>query len=120
MNCTISQAAQQYHLEPYTLRYYEKEGILSSHKSTGGIRFYTAEDLEQLEMVCCLKSTGMSIKDIKKYFDLCAQGDDTAEQRLEIFYEQRRHILDEIENLKRHLTKIDCKIQCYKEKCGAK
>jgi DNA-binding transcriptional MerR regulator len=120
MNYTISQIAEIFHLEPHTLRYYEKEGILSPNKSEKGIRIYSDSDIEQLEMVCCLKNTGMPIKDIRKYFELCAQGDQTVAQRLEIFTEQRQHILDEMEDLKKHLAKIECKIKCYKEKHGVK
>jgi Predicted transcriptional regulators len=118
MTYTISQVAEQFSLEPHTLRYYEKEGILAPNKSEKGIRFYTDDDLEQLEMVCCLKRTGMSIRDMRKYFDLCAQGDETVAQRLEIFNNQRQHILDEMENLKKNLAKIDCKIEWCKTKYG--
>jgi DNA-binding transcriptional MerR regulator len=56
----------------------------------------------------------MSIKDIKKYRDLCLQGEKTLDERLNIFIQHREHILSEIEELKRHLTKIDKKINCYK------
>lgn len=116
MNYSISQIAEKFSLEPHTLRYYEKEGILAPAKSEKGIRFYTDADIEQLEMVRCLKNTGMPIKDIRKYFDLCAKGDETVDERLGIFMAQRQHILDEMEALKKHLAKIDCKIKCYKEK----
>ena len=118
MNYTISQTAQKFHLGTPTLRYYEKEGIISPQKTEKGIRFYTDSDYEQLEMVCCLKATGMPIKDIRKYFELCAQGDCTIEQRLEIFTSQRKHILEEIESLQKNLEKINGKIKWYKQKHG--
>lgn len=118
MHYTISQTAERFHLHPHTLRYYEKEGILAPRRTEKGIRYYSESDLEQLEMVCCLKSTGMPLKEIRKYFDLCAQGDQTVEQRLEIFAAQRRHILAEMEDLQKHLTKIENKIRWYKEKYG--
>lgn len=116
MNYTIRQAAEKFGLEPPTLRYYEKEGILSPRKTETGIRIYSEEDMDQLEMLCCLKATGMSIKDIRRYFDLCAQGDSTVEERLEIFNQQRLHILKQIETLQKNLAKIDCKIAWYKGK----
>ncbi|WP_431602566.1 MerR family transcriptional regulator [Clostridium pasteurianum] len=110
---SISQVAKKFHLEAYTLRYYEKEGILSPQKTEKGIRYFTNSDLEELEMICCLKSTGMSLKDIKKYFDLCAKGDETLEHRMEIFTSHRNHILQEMEQLQKHLEKIQKKIQWY-------
>lgn len=112
---TISQTAEKFNLEPHTLRYYEKEGIISPKKTEKGIRYFTSSDIEQLEMVCCLKSTGMSIKEIKKYFDLCIMGDQTLEKRMEVFTSHRQHILDEMEELQRHLAKIEGKIKWYSE-----
>ncbi|MDL2233709.1 MerR family transcriptional regulator [Ruminococcaceae bacterium OttesenSCG-928-L11] len=113
MAYSISQVAQRFHLEPHTIRYYEKEGIISPNKTDKGIRSFTDADAEQLAMVCCLKSTGMSIKDIRRYFDLCEQGDDTVSERLDIFISHRQHILDEVDSLMKNLDKIERKIQWY-------
>lgn len=114
MNYTISEVAKKFNLTQHTIRYYEKENIISPHRNKNGIRYFTDEDLEQIEMVCCLKATGMSIKDIKSYFKLCSQGDETLEKRLEIFNSHREHILKEFELLQKHLDKIDDKISWYK------
>lgn len=113
MNYSISEAAKKFDLETHTLRYYEKEGIISPHKTERGIRYFTDSDLEELGMVCCLRSTGMPIKDIKKYFDLCSKGDTTLENRMKIFTSHREHILQEIEELQKHLLKIEEKIKWY-------
>ena len=71
-------------------------------------------ELGQLEMALCLKSTGMPLKDIKRYFDLVEEGDETLEERLRIFQEHRVHVLEGIEELKKHLEKINCKISYLK------
>lgn len=115
MNYTISEVAKKFNLTPHTIRYYDKENILSSHRNKNGVRYFTDEDLEQLEMVCCLKSTGMSIKDINKYFELCSIGDETLIERLNIFTNHRDYILKEMETLNKNLSKIDYKIKWYKE-----
>ena len=60
-----------------------------------------------------LKSTGMPLREIKKYFDLVEQGDETLDQRLEIFTSHREHVLAEIETLQKYLCKIEHKIQWY-------
>lgn len=113
MNYTISQAAEKMNLTAFTLRYYDKEGILSPHRTQKGIRYFTDSDMDQLEMLCCLKSTGMSMKDIKKYFDLCEIGDSTLEQRMDIFTSHREHIKQEMRALEKNLSKIDGKIRWY-------
>lgn len=113
MRYTISQTAEKFHVEPHTLRYYEREGILSPHKTEKGIRYYTEEDLSQLEMVCCLRNTGMPSKISKLIMPLCAQGNETLDQRMEIFTAHRQHILDEINHLQVHLCNIEKKIKWY-------
>lgn len=114
MPYSISQMAQRFGVEPHTLRFYEKEGIITPERTESGIRCYTDENVAQLEMAMCLKSTGMPLKEIKKYFDLVNEGDDTLDQRLKIFTDHREHVLEEIEQLKKYLCKIECKIEWYR------
>lgn len=115
MKYTISQVAERFGMEPHTLRYYEKEGIVSPARSSGGIRYYTDRDISQLETAMCLKSTGMPLKDIRRYFELVESGDDTLGQRLEIFLAHREQVLKEIEVLQKYLCKIEHKISWYQE-----
>lgn len=115
MKYSISQVAQKFHLTPFTLRYYDQEGILSLHRTEKGIRYFTEEDLEQLGMACCLKSTGMTVKEMRKYFDLCKEGDETLERRMEIFTTHRQHILDAIGALQENLCRIEEKITWYQK-----
>ena len=117
---SISEVAQRFGLQPHTLRYYEKEGILSPQKTAKGVRVYTDADLDRLSMICCLRATGMPIKDMQQYFALCDAGDGTIQERLEIFEAHRRHILAEIEEMKVHLDKIEKKIAWYKGVHGVK
>ncbi len=113
MNYSISQISERFGLKPHTLRYYEKEGIIQPGKTPAGIRYYTDEDVARLDMVCCLKSTGMPLKNIKHYFDLCNEGDTTLEQRMDLFKAHREQVLTEIETLKEHLARIEGKICWY-------
>lgn len=119
MNYTITQAAEKMNLTAYTLRYYEKEGLLPFVERTkSGIRRFTDSDLDWLSLICCLKGTGMSVKNIKEYIDLSMQGEETLQQRLQIFIKQRENVLMQIEELQKHLTKVNCKIKMYSEACA--
>lgn len=113
MSYTISQMAQRFGIEPHTLRFYEKEGIIAPERTAGGIRSYTDENVAQLEMAMCLKSTGMPLKDIKRYFDMVKEGDETLDMRLQIFKDHREHVLAEIAQLQKYLCKIEHKIEWY-------
>ena len=72
MSYTVGEAARRLNVAPSTLRYYDKEGLLPAVSRTeGGIRMFTAADMETLSMIGCLKKAGMSIKDIKQFMDWC-------------------------------------------------
>ena len=65
---TIGQKSEMFQLPISTLRYYDKEGLLPFvERSEGGIRMFKDSDIEWLNIIECLKKTGMSIKEIKKF-----------------------------------------------------
>ena len=51
---TISVVAEQYSVHPQTLRLYEREGLIKPSRSAKGTRYYTEEDIEQLELILSL------------------------------------------------------------------
>lgn len=113
---SIGEVAKKTGLTTHTLRYYDKEGLLPKiKKSASGIRYFTEEDLLNILILECLKSTGLSLKQIKHYFDLCKMGTKTLNERLDIFYTQRAHLEQEIKNIRENLKRIDFKIRYYKE-----
>lgn len=114
MRYSISQAAEEKGLETHTLRFYEREGIILPQRTDSGIRYYTDQDLDRIDMINCLKCTGMSIKEIKRYFDLCEEGDGSLEERLSMFLERKQHVLKEIEEMRHHLETVDHKIGWYR------
>lgn len=117
MGYTIAQAAKKTNLSAYTLRYYDKEGLLPFvERSTNGYREFSDGDLDWLALIGCLKNTGMPIKQIRAMIELTVQGDCTIDQRLQILEEHRRAVLEQVAALQKHLTKIDCKIECYSKK----
>lgn len=97
-----------------TLRYYEKDGLLSNIlRLPNGHRRYSNQDLEWLKFVLCLKSTGMPLKQIKLYKDLMNKGEETATDRKDILKGEKIRILKEMESLQKALTTIDWKIDYY-------
>lgn len=99
-----------------TLRYYEAEGVLPAvGRSKGGRRRYSDADLGALRVVECLKKSGLSIKDIKAFMDMCAEGDSTLADRLELFRNRREAILREIDALRKVLDVLDFKTWYYEQ-----
>lgn len=116
MNYSIGEVAQKTKLSTYTLRYYEKEGLLPFvKKSQSGLRVYTDNDIGWLELIECLKSTGMPLKKIKQYIDWFILGDSTLQQRLDMFKQQKIHVQEQLTQMRKHLDKINYKIELYEE-----
>lgn len=114
MTYTIKAVAKITRLSIFTIRFYDKEGLLpfvSRNKS--GIRVFTESDINQIMTICCLKNTGMQIKDIKKYIDYCMEGAGTIDSRKELFVEHRNEIVNQINALTENLKLIDSKLEIY-------
>ncbi len=111
MNYSIREVCEQFHLTAHTLRYYEKIGLLTQIRRTnGGIRSYSDEDLESLNLICCLKNTGMPLTDIAKFISLTQQGDHTLRQRCEILESHKQHVMYKVAEMETYLEKISWKI----------
>ena len=52
----ISVAAEMLGTQPYTLRYYERVGIIKPARSRGNVRLYSESDITQLRHVMSLMS----------------------------------------------------------------
>lgn len=114
MGYTIGEAAKLSGLTPYTLRYYDKAGLLPFLERTeSGLRNFKDSDMEWLSIIHCLKSTGMSIKDIKEYINWCQIGDDTIERRKEAFVKQKKIVEDKMREYQKYLDTINFKIWYY-------
>ena len=71
----ISEIAERSGLSIHTLRYYEKEGLLTNiSRNESGRRVYSDTDLQWLTWIQRLKSTGMRLDDIKRFSKLRSLG----------------------------------------------
>ena len=117
---TIQEVSKKTGLTAHTLRYYEKEGLLSGVERTqGGFRQYTDEDLERLGLICCLKNTGMSIQEIARFVKLTHEGDHTLKERVELLREHRERVLERMAEMQQHLDKVTWKLNFFTEKLRA-
>lgn len=100
----------------YTLRYYEKIGLLSFVKrNSAGQREFTKSDIVTLNTVYRLKQTGMSLKNIKHYLDLVAEGESSISERKDMFEKQKLVVEDQIKELNKALDTINAKVMYYRE-----
>ncbi len=117
---SIQDVSNKTGLSTHTLRYYEKEGLISGvERSQGGFRQYTDEDLERLGLIRCLKNTGMSIQEIARFVQLTHEGDHTLEERVELLREHRERVLERMAEMQEHLDKVTWKLNFFTEKLKA-
>lgn len=112
---TIGEAAKALNLTPYTLRYYDKEGLIPFvERTSSGIRLFKESDIDALKIIECLKSTGMPIKEIKSFIDWCSEGDATLQQRFDMFMERKATVEAQMEELRKTMEVIEHKCWYYK------
>ena len=117
---SIQDVSNKTGLSTHTLRYYEKEGLISDvERSQGGFRQYTDEDLERLGLIRCLKNTGMSIQEIARFVQLTHEGDHTLEERVELLRAHRERVLERMAEMQKHLDKVTWKLNFFTEKLKA-
>lgn len=114
MTYTIKEVAEKMGVSVPTLRYYDKEGLMPFiEKKENGTRVFKDEDFKGLEIISCMKRSGMPIKDINRYMDMCMEGDSTLQARLEVFHEREKIVKQQIEELNNIMELIKHKIWYY-------
>lgn len=112
MNYSIGEIATISNIAISTLRYYDKEGLFPTiARGNGGIRTFTETEIEIIKMIDCLKATGMSIKDIKQFFDWCQEGDSSLQNRLDMFQDRLAVVNKQMEELQK--TKDTIQFKCW-------
>lgn len=66
----ISVAAELAGMHPQTLRIYERRGLVSPARTTGGNRRYSEADIARLRRISELASTGMNLEGIRHVMSL--------------------------------------------------
>lgn len=115
LSLTIAEAAERTGLTAHTLRYYERDGLMLAEigRSATGHRRYTDQDLTWIEMVTRLRSTGMPMRDVRRYAAMVRDGAGNEAERLDLLREHRAEVLAQLAEVQEHLGAIDRKIGIY-------
>lgn len=111
---TISEVSEKYQISSSTLRYYEKIGLLPNiPRKTNGNRYFTDQLLNWLEMIICLRHSGVPIEKLIEYAKLIQKGDDTITTREALLREQLAELYQKRVNLQRSIQRLEEKIALY-------
>ena len=117
---SIQDVSKKTGLSAHTLRYYEKEGLLTHvERSPGGFRQYTDGDLEALGLICCLKNSGMSLQEITRFVALTHEGEQTLQERVEMLRKHRENVIVRMAEMQKYLDKVTWKLNFFTEKLRA-
>jgi DNA-binding transcriptional MerR regulator len=114
MTLTVSEAAERVGLTPYTLRWYEQEGLVEPvGRDSAGRRRYTQQDVDWLTLLTRLRRTGMPVRDMRRYAELARDGDSTLGARRALFEAHRDRVRTRIAELEEDLKVLNYKIDVY-------
>ena len=111
---SVQEMARRFGVSAHTVRYYENEKLLPEvGRDAHGARVFTDEHVNWLNMVLCLRATGMSIGDVRHYIELCEQGDSTLRERYEIMLRQKERAEEELREVQRKFEVLSHKLSLY-------
>ncbi|MBZ5737686.1 MerR family transcriptional regulator [Nocardioides mangrovi] len=108
----IHEVSERTGLSQATLRYYERIGLVPPvPRDDSGHRWYSAEVVDDLTWLSCLRATGMGIEDLRRYRDQRADGD-AREQRL-LLQRHAVRLRAELDQMQARLDYIETKARLW-------
>ena len=79
----IKEVQEKLKISSYTLRYYEKMGLIQPYRDENGYRNYNEEDIHKIERIMFLRDINVPIEDIKDILDNKVTFQDVLENHIE-------------------------------------
>src|SRR5215213_6792528 len=113
---TIQQVAQATNLSEYTLRYYERIGLIHPiNRAENKHRRYSVDDIGWIDFLMKLKATGMTIQQMQQYATLQREGDISLPERVEMLKVLREQVETHMDELREHMKLLNFKIDVYED-----
>lgn len=115
MTYSIGEFAKIVGVTTSTLRYYEKEGVLTPHRNENNLREFTDYDIGWVQFLLHLKGSGMSMTELKQYTKWRAMGEATIPERLDLLEKRKRLVEQEMQALQQNLDILNRKVEFYED-----
>lgn len=116
---TVKQLSEKCNLSTHTIRFYDDHGLFPDvMRDSRGARLFTKENLDWVNLVLCLRNTGMSIADTKHFVELCKIGDCTIPERYQIILDQKKKAEEDLKEMHKRLEVLNHKENYYKSMLG--
>lgn len=114
---SIKEAGEILKISPYTLRYYEKEGIIQGvERDQQGNRVYSEDNLQGIYLILCLRESGMALSDINTYITYIKQGESTLLKRYEMILTQKNKAVEEMNKMQERIGVLENKLSYYSKR----
>ncbi|MGI1818679.1 MerR family transcriptional regulator [Lactobacillus johnsonii] len=111
---TITEVSKKYDISSDTLRYYERIGLIPQvPRKKNGNRYYTEGMQGWIEMMVCLRHSGVTVEALIDYAQMLQKGDSTLEAREALLREQLSLLEEKKFNLNRSINRLKHKISLY-------
>lgn len=113
---TITEVSKKYGLTADTLRYYERIGLIPSvPRNKSGIRDYDEESCQWIELMKCMRKSGVQIDALIRYVSLFQEGDATLDARKNLLIDQRDQLAGRMKDMQASLDRLNYKIERYEQ-----
>ena len=109
----IATTADRLGVSAHTLRYYERIGLVRVDRDALGHRHYDTAAVRRLVFLTRMRTSGMPIRDLRRYIELVEAGRDTVPERLALLTEHREGLRARIDELRLALAATEYKIAAY-------
>lgn len=111
---TVGELSKATGIPASTIRYYDSQGLLPQvERSSGGMRVFDERSHQALQVLECLKESGLSIKEMKEFIELVEEGDDSLGRRLELFRSRRDAMREQMKKMESFMQILDFKVWYY-------
>lgn len=111
----IAATAEHLGVSAHTLRYYERAGLVTIPRDRLGHRRFDAPTVRRLVFLTRMRTSGMSISDLRRYVELVDAGRTTIPHRLDLLLEHRDTLRAQIAQLQLALAATEYKLATYQE-----
>ena len=100
MEYLIGDVAKKMDINASAIRFYDKKGLLPFVKrDEAGRRKFEQQDMNFLEVIDCLKKSGVPVKDIAHFVRLCMEGDGTLQERYDYLDNEEKDLEQKIADM---------------------
>ena len=118
---TMMQVCRELGMTYQTLKFYCNEGLVPNVKRDhNNRRVFDEKDVKWIKDLTCLKKCGMSIQEMKKYLELCLQGEAPIVSRKKMLARKQEELRASIKELEDSISYIGWKQNFYDEVLSGK